>query len=83
MLCWAPEHRKTAKELLGHQWLKGSELLACLGFSLGTCLGFIVGFTDGGCLYMCVGFGWVWRRGCCCCCICLLLLSVALDGGYH
>jgi hypothetical protein len=25
-----------------------SELLACLGFPLGTCLGFIVGFTDGG-----------------------------------
>lgn len=26
MLCWVPEHRKTAKELLEHPWLKGSEL---------------------------------------------------------
>ncbi|MCJ1401818.1 hypothetical protein MMC11_005035 [Xylographa trunciseda] len=26
MLCWVPEHRKTAKELLKHSWLKGTEL---------------------------------------------------------
>jgi serine/threonine-protein kinase SRPK3 len=26
MLCWVPEHRKTAKELLEHPWLKGTEL---------------------------------------------------------
>lgn len=26
MLCWVPEHRKTAKELLDHPWLKGTEL---------------------------------------------------------
>ncbi|KAL2061953.1 hypothetical protein VTL71DRAFT_7331 [Oculimacula yallundae] len=26
MLCWAPEQRKTAKELLEHPWLKGIEL---------------------------------------------------------
>lgn len=25
MLCWVPEHRKTAKELLEHPWLKGIE----------------------------------------------------------
>ncbi len=26
MLCCVPEHRKTAKELLEHPWLKGTEL---------------------------------------------------------
>jgi hypothetical protein len=26
MLCWAPEQRKTAKELLEHPWLKEIEL---------------------------------------------------------
>jgi hypothetical protein len=26
MLCWVPEHRKTAKELLEHPWLKEIEL---------------------------------------------------------
>jgi hypothetical protein len=26
MLCWVPEHRKTAKKLLEYPWLKGTEL---------------------------------------------------------
>ena len=26
MLCWPPEHRKTAKQLIEHRWLKDTRL---------------------------------------------------------
>jgi serine/threonine protein kinase len=33
MLCWLPEERKSARELLGHPWLSGCEDWECVGFT--------------------------------------------------